>query len=432
MRALRLAALAALVLAPVLTAAQITVTPRGDAATLDVASWNLEFFGTTSPTDQPDSSPNDDFQFRYVKAVVAQSGIDVWGFQEVSDGGDFNRLVDSLAADGYGGVLGPNVSTPNEPFDQKLAFVYDMSAVTVLGTATLFDGESLTFRGQPQTVSYVFAGRLPLEMRTRVVVGGAMREVRFIVIHAKSSRDPLSYDRRAAAATRLKTYTDGLIAAGEAVVILGDFNDMLESASRGSSFDSPYRPFVDDTAYGKATLETERAGLTTFCSRPSANDPCPGPSSGPSTIDHILFSGPTLTFLPAVGNPQRQRYGELISELPQYTATTSDHVPVLANLSLSGAVALGDGPEAGPVALLAAAPNPFRAGTRLRFRLDVPAEVQLDVFDALGRRVASLAGAFGAGEHPVPLDGAALAPGVYAVRLAAAGVVRTQLVVRAE
>ena len=87
------------------------------------------------------------------------------------------------------------------------------------------------------------------------------------------------------------------------------------------------------------------------------------------------------------------------------------------------------GPDAG-LALLAPAPNPFRGSTRLRFRLDAPGDVSLEVFDALGRRVARLAGTFGAGEHPVPLDGAALAPGAYLVRLAAAGQVRTQRIVR--
>ena len=410
-------ALAAVLALPLAAQTTPTVTPRGAAGTLDVASWNLEFFGTTSP-DGSDTSPNDDFQFRHVEAVVAQGQIDVWGFQEVSDGDDFNALLAALADDGYAGVLGPNVSAANTPFDQKLAFVYSTAVVAPIETTTLFQGQS--------GASTEFAGRLPLELRARVTVGADVREVRFIVIHAKASSDPDSYNRRAAAAVRLKGYTDARIAAGESVVVLGDFNDMLLSASRGSSFASPYKPFVDDPDYVKATLETERAGINTFCSRPTQSNPCPGSS----TIDHVLFSAPTLTFLPADANPQRQRYGELLTQLPQYTATTSDHVPVLANLSLSAPVAVGDDPSAGPVALLAPRPSPFRAGTELRFRLDAAADVRLDVFDALGRRVASLGGAYGPGEHPVSLAGDGLAPGVYVVRLAAAGVVRTQRVVR--
>ncbi|MEM6289600.1 MAG: T9SS type A sorting domain-containing protein, partial [Bacteroidota bacterium] len=76
------------------------------------------------------------------------------------------------------------------------------------------------------------------------------------------------------------------------------------------------------------------------------------------------------------------------------------------------------------------APSPFREATALRFRLDAPADVRLDVLDVLGRRVASVAGAYGAGEHAIPLDGADLAPGLYVVRLAAGGAVRTRTLVR--
>ena len=54
------------------------------------------------------------------------------------------------------------------------------------------------------------------------------------------------------------------------------------------------------------------------------------------------------------------------------------------------------------------------------------------MFDALGRRVALLAGTYGAGPHSVQLGSGAFAPGVYVVRLQAAGVVRTQRLIRAE
>ena len=414
MRALAL--LAALVWAASLSAQTTpTITPRGGDATLDVAAWNVEFFGTTSPTDQNDTSPNDAFQFVHVEAAVTQSEIDVWGFQEVSDGDDFQRLIEAVEDDGYAGVIGPNVSTPNRPFDQKLAFVYNASLLSDVSASTLFEG-------QPGA-SFEFAGRLPLELKATVTVDGQAREVRFITIHAKASRDPDSYERREDGAARLKAYTDGLLAQGVRVVVLGDFNDRLVGSTRGSSFDSPYRPFVDDPAYGAATLSTEEAGLATFC---GSDDTC----SGGSTIDHILYSSATLGFVPDAQNAQRQRYGELLTELPQYTATTSDHLPVLANLVLTGPVADDAGPEAGPVALLPAAPSPFRTSTRLRFRLDAPADVALDVFDVLGRRVASAAGPYGLGEHAVALDGAGLAPGPYLVRLQAAGQTRSRLITR--
>ena len=407
MRLSRLAALAALVLVPTLASAQISVTPRGDAATLDVATWNLEFFG------EPNEGPNDALQLDRVEAVLSLAQIDVWGLQEVVDETEWTDLLGRIADDGYAGVLGPQVSS-NPTFDQKLAFVYNTSVLSNVTTATILQGNE-----------FAFAGRLPFELRATVTVGGTTEDVRFIVFHAKASGDSDSYSRRVAAAQALKAYTDGLTAQGVALVILGDFNDELARSTSSGSPASPYAAFVADPTYSAATLSTEQAGLATFCGSSST-------CSGSSTIDHVLFTAPTLGFVPAAGNPQMQRYGELLAGITQYTATTSDHLPALANLTLGGSVAADDDPEAGPVALLAAAPNPFRAGTRLRFRLDAPGEVRLDVFDALGRRVALLSGTFGAGEHPVPLDGAGLAPGTYVVRLAAAGVVRTRMIVRAE
>ena len=73
------------------------------------------------------------------------------------------------------------------------------------------------------------------------------------------------------------------------------------------------------------------------------------------------------------------------------------------------------------------APNPFRARTTLTFELDRPGAVTLNVFDAAGRRVATLAeGAYAAGEHTVAWDAAGLASGVYFARLSAGNAVATR------
>ena len=414
MRSTLQAALAALLLAaaPALAQPGVEVVPRGSSATLDVGSWNVEFFGL------PGEGPNDELQLDRVEAVIARGEIDLWGLQEVVDATEFNALLDSLQNEGYAGVLGPSVSS-SEDFDQKLAFVYDTAVVTPLAEATtILEGSSFDFAGRP-----------PLELRARVALGDQTQDVRFITIHAKANSSSsscdieCSYDRRQRAATALKTYTDALIAAGEAVVVVGDFNDELTGSIRGSTFASPYAAFVADDDYTAATLATEQAGLATFCGNSST-------CSGSSTIDHILISDDYLTFVPDADNPQLQRYGELLSGITQYTATTSDHLPVVANVRLGGPVAADADPEAGSVALLAPAPSPFRGGTALRFRLDAPGPVRLHMFDALGRRVAAAEGMYGAGEHAVRLDGGALAPGLYLVRLEAGAEVRARTVVR--
>ena len=77
--------------------------------------------------------------------------------------------------------------------------------------------------------------------------------------------------------------------------------------------------------------------------------------------------------------------------------------------------------------LLPNAPNPFNPSTLLRFTLGAPQDVRLSIVDARGRLVRTIApGTLDAGVHGVPWNGldeagAAVASGVYFVRLEAGG-----------
>lgn len=73
-----------------------------------------------------------------------------------------------------------------------------------------------------------------------------------------------------------------------------------------------------------------------------------------------------------------------------------------------------------------ACPNPFNPATTLDVSLAAPGRLEVTVFNAAGRRVATLyEGMLGAGEHTVTFDGSRLPSGVYLVR-ARAGGERTQ------
>ncbi len=63
-------------------------------------------------------------------------------------------------------------------------------------------------------------------------------------------------------------------------------------------------------------------------------------------------------------------------------------------------------------------PNPFNPETTIGFDVQAPAWVVLDVYDVLGRRIATLADRpFSAGRHQVPFDAAGLPSGLYLYRI---------------
>jgi hypothetical protein len=110
-----------------------------------------------------------------------------------------------------------------------------------------------------------------------------------------------------------------------------------------------------------------------------------------------------------------------------YKVTAVDHAGNESLAAAPGAVTdVADAP--GPAfALAAPSPSPFAGSTRLAFALPKAATVTLEVFDAGGRRLRTLAhGAFAAGPHELAWDGrgedgATVGAGLLFVRLRADG-----------
>ena len=88
------------------------------------------------------------------------------------------------------------------------------------------------------------------------------------------------------------------------------------------------------------------------------------------------------------------------------------------------------------LAILGNYPNPFGDATTIRFDLPEAGDVQVQVFDLMGREVATLVDApLSAGTHEVTWNGAlsngqAIASGLYLVRLQAGGQTTTQRMTR--
>ncbi len=86
----------------------------------------------------------------------------------------------------------------------------------------------------------------------------------------------------------------------------------------------------------------------------------------------------------------------------------------------TGRTTAGEGEAITEFALAAPAPNPTSATATISFDVPTATDVNVFVYDLLGRRVATLAqGQTAAGRHSVRLDAGAFAPGVYVVRMSA-------------
>ncbi|NBC15959.1 MAG: T9SS type A sorting domain-containing protein [Bacteroidetes bacterium] len=381
----------------VLPAAAQTIDVKGSDASLDVAAWNIEWFGSAS------NGPSDDAQqLANVRAVIEQADIDLWAVQEMADTDDFQTLLDQLGDD-YDGVLASNSG------QQRIGFVWKTALFSVRRIQHILEDEE-----------YEFAFRPPLLMETDVTLPDTTVRVTFITVHMKAPTAPSgeSYDRRVAASQALKDHID-FLRPSEPIIVLGDFNDELgRSVYLGN--DSPYENFVDDPDdYFFPTLDLDQQNVPTFCNNASC-------SSG-STLDHILV---TNELAPAYLPDSGQRFEELIDDLTSYTRTTSDHLPVLARFQFSQPDATEPTETPGVLTVDPAYPNPFRTVTTVSYALSQPSPVRIEAFDLLGRRVATLTDQTQPpGDHRVRVDASEWPPGLYVLRMTVDATVHTQRVV---
>ncbi len=391
--------------APQLSAQSIPA--KGTEATLDVATWNIEWFGSAS------NGPADDaLQLANVRAVIEQADIDLWGVQEISDPDDFDALLAALG-DGYRGALASESGT------QRIGFIYKTDVFSSLVVQHILRD----FAQGP------FAGRPPLQLAADVTLADTTARITFIVLHMKAFGDQDSYDRRVEAARRLKNHIDFTTLDRAPVVVLGDFNDALTRSIRAGQ-PSPYDNFLQDSDdFFFPSLRIEQAGLGTFCGN---NTAC----VGGATVDHILI---TDELLPAYEADSAERFDALLDAFDgtggacagEYVCTTSDHLPVFARFRFRTRTATERADVLEAVAVAPAYPNPFAHTTTLAYTLVHAAAVRVEVFDVLGRRRATLFdGVQPPGQHRATFDADGLPGGVYLIRVSAGGVVDAQRVVR--
>ncbi|MDG5766263.1 hypothetical protein QA596_02210 [Balneolales bacterium ANBcel1] len=115
--------------------------------------------------------------------------------------------------------------------------------------------------------------------------------------------------------------------------------------------------------------------------------------------------------------------GSVISKSPSYTFTATSDRSLAAHFE-EQVPTDSEHDDQLPVAIALSQnfPNPFNPATRITFALPAEAEIRLEVFDVMGRRIRTLASEHrSAGYHTVRFDASGLASGIYISRLTVRG-----------
>lgn len=302
--------------------------------TLDIMTWNMEFFGTTltnfGPTDVALQAAN---ALKVFQATLP----DIIAVQEVSDEALLAAVVAQLP--GYAVICSDRFSRsfdgPDPTFPpQKLCLIYNTAVVEITDTKVLFEqiydearlGLNPILDSYPTGTpsSFWSSGRLPWMITAIADINGVKEQINLINIHAKSGSANADLERRRFDNQALKDTLDAYYATAN-IILLGDYNDDLDE-SIGSG-PSTYEVIVTDPDFDGVTLSLSEAGLRSFI----FND---------NMIDHITLSnelydnylvGSEVLFIP-------------FNLIENYGNTTSDHLPVSVRL-LAGEALLSDAGE---------------------------------------------------------------------------------------
>ncbi|MEY5034489.1 MAG: hypothetical protein RL447_867 [Bacteroidota bacterium] len=295
---------------------------QSSANTLDVVSWNIEYFG--APYNS--GPPNKDVQEMNAKRIMRMLNADIYGVLEVVDTLRFRRLVDSLGQGEYAFVIAPYCSsnttgTGNSwTSGQKQAYIYRKSIFSNVRTRGLMRSSNSAYTNWG-------SGRLPYMLSATATINGISRDLNFILLHGKAGATQADYDKRFAGAQELKDTLDAFFS-NTRNLIIGDFNDALNTSIFPGATTSSYVSIVADStdgdSYKSITLPLGALGQSTMINFPNVID------------NHVISNEVTPFYVP---NSAKVRT-DVTTVVPDYVtaANTSDHYPVFSQYDLSGAI----------------------------------------------------------------------------------------------
>ncbi|MFC4634449.1 T9SS type A sorting domain-containing protein [Dokdonia ponticola] len=296
--------------------------------TLDVVTWNIEWFGDESNSPAAGSPDSDAVQKEAAKAVIMGLNADIYAVQEIADDALFEAMVNELP--GYDFILSEATSRPNDPgVKQKVGFIYNTATVTNVTTKVLLEsihplyngGDDSALVDYPSTTDRFYAsGRLPFLLSADVVIDGETEPYNFVALHARANGSTGAqnrYDMRKYDVEVLKDTLDAQFPSAN-LILLGDYNDDVdETVADIPSTISSFEEYSDDSInYTIVSRALSDAGFRSFVFRENM-------------IDHIAITDELDdNYIDQSVTVHYEFYNNV------YTETASDHFPVSASLQL--------------------------------------------------------------------------------------------------
>jgi hypothetical protein len=325
------------------------IEAQSSAGTLDVVSWNVEFFGAPFASGPPDK----DLQEANVKKLLRWMDADLYGMVEIVDTMRFRRLVDSLGNSEYGYFIAPYCSGNSTGTGtswtngQKLAFIYRKSVFSNISVRGLM-------RNSATANANWASGRFPFMFSATATINSVSRNINFILIHGKAGSTQDDYNKRIAGAQELKDTLDAQFS-NTINYIIGDFNDALHTSIYPGASVSSYNPIVLDSTdadhYKSITLPLGAAGQTSMINFPNVID------------NHVISNEVTPYYVPGSAKVMT----DVTTIVPDYVTAhnTSDHYPVFSKYNLAGVVTgiLNISPDELGIKVF---PNPFASSLNVK------------------------------------------------------------------
>ncbi len=277
-------------------------TPRiGKINELEIANWNLEWFGKTTAGFGPS---DDALQQANVLKVIQNADIDLWAFCEVCKLSVLDSMMQKLPNYDY--------KICNYSQEQKTAFIYKKNLFTFIDAQLLGTQYPDSF----STRRFPFSIRLKLNSDSFFI---GLDTLQAIVLHLKANvgndiEKLAAYNSRIRSANWIKMYLNQN--KQKSIIILGDWNDDIDE-SIYNSLPSPFAQLDNkqDYLYLTKRLTQNNEGTTT---------------GFPSTIDHQLGTN----YLASHWQTDTCKRLKLEPYITNYSTTTSDHYPVYSRFNI--------------------------------------------------------------------------------------------------